>query len=270
MKFDNYEGNSKLTDRLENAVKGGRISHAYVFEAAGNIDKKGFAKCFIKGILCPEGRGESCGKCPVCDKVDHYNHEDVIYIRKDGLSVKDAAISEMQEKLKVKPLESRNVVVIEDADTMTTRAQNRLLKTLEEPPGDSVIIILSENMENLTQTILSRCVKYRINEAESSGGGIDAENASKVVEMLLKGRDFHEIRPLIEEAAKDKYAAVKLLDEMQLVYRNIIMKKQLKDPIYNAEDIYEGIYAAEETRRKILQGLSPAYMMKKMLLSGKK
>ncbi len=269
MIFDNYDENSKLVIRLENAVTNSRISHAYIFEGAVSTDKEGFAGSFIKGILCPDGRGDNCGKCSGCEKVDHGNHEDVMYIRKEGLSVKDASITQMQEKLKVKPLGKRNVAVIADADTMTKRAQNRLLKTLEEPPGDSVIILLSENLENLTQTILSRCVKYRISGKGLSEYGKEMECASKVVKMLLEGRNYHEIKPLIEEAAKEKDAAVKLLDEMQLVYRNKIMEKSSGIHLNTTGDIYEGIYAVEETRRKILQGLSPEYMMKKLLLSGK-
>ena len=55
MKFDNYDENSKLVSRLENAVRKGRISHAYIFEGAVSTDKEGFARSFIKGILCTDG-----------------------------------------------------------------------------------------------------------------------------------------------------------------------------------------------------------------------
>ena len=79
------------------------------------------------------------------------NHEDIFYVRKDGNSIKDENMSALQERLKNKPLGERNIAIVEDADTMTLRAQNRILKTLEEPPSGTVIILLSENTE-------SRCV----------------------------------------------------------------------------------------------------------------
>ena len=74
----------------------------------------------------------------------------------------DEQISKVQSDIKKKPMEERHMVVIQDADTMTLRAQNRLLKTLEEPFEGTVMILLSENRENLLETIKSRCVLYRI------------------------------------------------------------------------------------------------------------
>ena len=173
--------NSRLAERLERLVREGRISHAYIFEGPSDIDKEAFARGFIKGVLCPKGLGENCGMCSICSKIDHGNHEDITYFQKDGMSVKDAAIMTLQEKIKVRPTGDRNVFVISDCDTMTPKAQNSLLKTLEEPPGDALIILLSENMENLTPTILSRCVKDRQPQGHSGrrGSRSDRGNGSR-------------------------------------------------------------------------------------------
>ena len=255
--------NAKLKERLEKAVIDGRISHAYLFEGPSYIDKCDFARSFVKGVLCPDNLGENCGKCSICEKIDHDNHEDITYISREGLSIKDAAIENIQDKLNVKPLGDRNVVIINDADTMTARAQNRLLKTLEEPPGDSLIILLSENINNLAQTVLSRCVKFRIEGTQQDTGHAKAE---KIVEMCLKGKPFHEITDEVRTYLKDKEKIEQLLDSMEQVYRKLITENQKDVPLYKFDDIYESIKAIEEARKHIKQGMSPGNALKKLIL----
>lgn len=263
MNFGCGKKNSRLEDRLERAVAQGRISHAYLFEGAGNTDKLAFAKGFIKGVFCPKNLGENCGECSICDKVDHDNHEDVEYIFKDGLSVRDAAVEAIQEKLNVKPLGDRHVVVISDSDTMTARAQNRLLKTLEEPPGQALLILLSENRENLTQTILSRCVKFRI-----EGDGQEAGNAKaeEIIKKSMEGAYFYELIHLTADHVKGKADTEILLDSMEQCYRNLMAGKQEGVPKYSFDDLYRNIHAVEETRKQIKQGMSAGNALKSLLL----
>lgn len=263
MNFGCGDNNSRLEHRLEQAVAEGRVSHAYLFEGPGNVDKLAFAKGFIKGVFCPKGLGENCGDCAICEKVDHDNHEDVEYIFRDGLSVKDAAVETIQEKLNVKPLGDRNVVVISDCDTMTARAQNRLLKTLEEPPGQALLILLSENPENLAQTILSRCVKFRI-EGEETGGG-DAK-ADAIINKSMEGAYFHELNSLAADYIKGKADIDILLDSMEQGYRNLMTEKAEGVPIYSFDDLYENIHAIEEARKQIRQGMSSGNALKSLLL----
>ena len=271
MKFAYQDENYRLTQRLEKAVRDGRVSHAYLFEGPENIDKEGFARSFIKGIICPDRRGENCGKCELCDKVDHDNHEDVIYIRRDGKTVKDAAINEMQERLKVKPLRGRNIAVICDSDLMTDRAQNRLLKTLEEPLGDSMMILLSQNMENLAGTIQSRCVKFRINGPEDADKGAKAGSmrakAGELIEMSLRKEPFYKVRGVLNMKTITAEDAALLLDEMEQVYRNIIIGNDKKDvPFYDFDRAYDGIYEIEEARKQIRMNVSASYAIKNLLL----
>lgn len=102
------------------------------------------------------------------------------------------------------PFGSRNVVIVEDADTMTQRAQNRLLKTLEEPPGNSVIFLLSENIENLVQTIQSRCVKYRLNYFGTSGTDSMLEEASEVVRLLQERAPFYVLKERCDKITRNQ------------------------------------------------------------------
>lgn len=264
MRLGCSEKNSKLVRRLERAVADKRVSHAYIFEGPLNVDKTVFAKGFVKGVLCPDGRGENCGKCDICSKIDHDNHEDITFVEKDGLSVRDSVVESVQDKLNVKPLGDLNVVIIKDCDTMTDRAQNRLLKTLEEPPGHSLLILLSENMENLAQTILSRCVKFRIDGDDLESG---SDEADRIVSMCLRGEPFYRICKELKNAFKDRDKALNLLDYMELSCRNLVNHRN-KATYYTFDEVYDFIHAIEDTRQQIGRGMSPAYSLKKLVLQG--
>ena len=255
--------NARLKERLEKIVRTNRVSHAYLFEGPTGIDKEAFARGFIKGVLCPKGLGENCGECSICNKVDHGNHEDVSWISRDGLSVKDAVVTAIQEKLNVRPVGGRNVIVISDSDTMTPQAQNRLLKTLEEPPGDALIILLSENMENLAPTIQSRCVKFRIDARPQT---TEDEGAETLIRMALAGRKFHELVHVAGDDLKDRIKAGQLLDSMERVYRDMLFEGHKDVQTYKPEEICRYIECIEEARTRLEQKMSAEYAMKELLL----
>ena len=134
MSLRDYNEYKRLIERISKAIINANVSHAYIIEGDSCIDKEAFAKDFIKAILCLEEPGFGCDRCVNCRKIDHDNYEDMYILRADELSLKDAAVSGLQENLKNKPSAgNRNIAIIEGADSMTPRAQNRLLKTLEEP-----------------------------------------------------------------------------------------------------------------------------------------
>lgn len=266
MYFEECAENSNLIERLESIIKEGKVSHAYIFEGSVFIDKTAFAESFVKGILCPEKSGENCGKCSICSKIDHQNHEDILYLSKDGSSVKDAAIISMQEKLKTKPFGDRHIVIIGDSDTMTRRAQNRLLKTLEEPPGNSTIILLSENMENLLPTVLSRCVKYRINYLGSDGYDGMMDKAAAIAEMTLNREPFYKIKKETGNIASIREDAESFLDALQMVYRNMLVQGNKGISFYREEELINNIHEVETARKKIKDGISSNFAVKDLLL----
>lgn len=267
MHFKNQSDNEVLINRLESVVINDRVSHAYILEGSVSADKKNFAEAFIKGILCSRNLGENCGECSTCGKIDHGNHEDLIYINPESGNIKDADIVNMQERLKTKPFGDRNIVIIENADTMTLRAQNRLLKTLEEPPGKTVIFLLSENMENLTQTIQSRCVKYRINYFGSDSYDYMLEKASQIAEMAFRRAPFYRIKDEAEEIFRDTEKTAAFLDSLEVVYRDMLINGNNSISLYKEEDIINNIHAVEAAGRKIRQGVSAAYALKKLFLT---
>lgn len=266
MIFKEHQENENLISRLDNVVKNDKVSHAYIFEGANCIDKKTFAQSFVKGILCPDKNGENCGRCGICHKIDHDNHEDITYIAASGNSIKDSDIVQMQDKLKTRPVGDRNIVIIENSDMMTLRAQNRLLKTLEEPPGRSVIILLSENMENLVQTILSRCVKYRINIDGSDSYAFMMETSRKIAKMTLDRVPFYKLKTEAESIAKSTEDTAAFLDGLQVVYRDILMEKSKGISLYKDSDLIRNIHAVENARKQIKDGVSAVYAIKNLFL----
>lgn len=266
MRFEIEEDNRILVKRLEQVIRDERVSHAYILEGDHCIDKKAFTETFVKGILCPRNLGENCGECNICDKVDHGNHEDLFYVQADGNSIKDASILQVQDRLKTMPFGVRNVVIIEDADTMTTRAQNRLLKTLEEPPGRTVIFLLSENIENLVPTIQSRCVKYRLNYFGSGGYDSMLGEARELVKLLQERAPFYQIRERCDKITRNRENIEAFLDSLQVVYRNLMLQEEREISVLKDEEIATAIHGIESARKQIRQGVSPSYAIKNLML----
>ncbi|QIB70123.1 hypothetical protein Ami103574_12825 [Aminipila butyrica] len=261
------DNNRKLMERLGYLSASQNLSHAYIFEGDACVDKELLANCFIKAILCEEHQGEGCDSCISCNKINHGNYEDILYVAADGKSIKDEAIEELQGRLQKKPFfGDRNIAVIKQADTMTVRAQNRLLKTLEEPPRGTILILLSENTENLIPTILSRCVAFRVEPFETPEYGQIKENAQELVRMLLNRDPFYALKAKLGQVAEDKDAAMKLLDGMELIYRDLAIANTRESRNYTKESIYRAVEWIEEARRDLQRGMNTGYAMKNLMI----
>ncbi len=265
MSLKAYTAFRKLTDRISRAIIYGNVSHAYIIEGDSCIDKAQFAKDFIKAILCEEEPGFGCDRCVICRKIDHDNYEDLYTVKADDLSLKDAAISALQEKLKNKPTGGmRNIAVIEDADTMTVRAQNRLLKTLEEPNRGTVLILLSENTENLLQTITSRCIIYRLGNYESGKETLHLSGAEMMMQMLIDGAYFCDMKEQLGKIVKDRKDAFLLLDGMERLYRKYLTGEGTQ--AVRRERLISNIKYIEEARRDLLANVNYKYAVRNLIL----
>lgn len=251
-------------DKLFDAIKSGRLSHAYIIEGDVLSDKYGFAKRATKAILCREKPGEGCGECSVCRRIDHENHEAVYHIAADDSSLKDATVAELQDNLRHKPSAGDiNIAIVEDADTMTVRAQNRFLKTLEEPNPGTVIFLLSENRDNLLPTIRSRCVVYRLPESYDESNPY-VELAAKLLRDTEDGVCFADIKDALEKKVKDKKAAMAFLDAAEILLMRHFTGQEKS--MWNREHIREVVVYVEEARRDIRFNVNYKYALKNMLL----
>ncbi|MGI6731810.1 MAG: hypothetical protein ACOX5F_07970 [Anaerovoracaceae bacterium] len=289
MSLTSIKGNDKIRQILMTAVKEGTISHAYIFEGDAESDKLQLAENFTKAILCQGNNTDCCDSCNSCIKIDHGNHEDVIYCRSEGGRIKDEGIESLQSRLKKKPyVGSRNIAIIENADTMTLRAQNRLLKTLEEPSMGTVIILLSQNTENLTSTILSRCIVYKLNSSHISEDlnethEINIDSIMSIADMTLSKEPFFKIEKELASYMTDATTALCFLDTLEKWFRDLVFMPYVEDGsliwnpeymneleersrLYRREDILKSIDWIEEAKRDIARNMNIGYTLKNMIL----
>jgi len=156
MTFSQVFGHEPQKDLLRRALQSGRLAHAYLFEGPDGVGKQLLALALVRALFCTQGTG--CGTCAACRKVDHHNHPDLHLLEPDGGVIRIEQVREIQRELAFRPLEARQkICLIDNAEAMNTAAANALLKTLEEPPGDALLILLSARPDSLLPTIRSRC-----------------------------------------------------------------------------------------------------------------
>ena len=159
---------NKVVEQLQRTVASDRIAGAYLFYGPEGVGKETVARYFAQLILCQQeaqpgsppvtGKRQVCGTCLACRKVDSGNHPDLQFIRPEGSLLKIGQIRELQKQIIYEPLEaSRKIYILADTERMNPEAENCLLKTLEEPPAASVLILLTSNIQALLPTTRSRC-----------------------------------------------------------------------------------------------------------------
>lgn len=276
MNLSDYIVYGDSAGKLRRAIESSRVSHAYIFEGAYNVDKAGFAKAFAKALLCENDRANGCDSCPTCRKIDSGNYEDLYWISADGdagkgnLSIKDEAILELQRKMMLKPTsEERNIAVLHGCDGMTPRAQNRFLKSLEEPSEGTVIMLLSENSKNLLPTINSRCIKYRLTDS-GTGDLYDDKlsqmrgHAADIVEMLKDGRYFYDIKSRLDEVLFDKECAYIFLDETERIFGDMLKNG---DGFFDMATVMEAVALTEKARNAIRRNVGYRYAVRELILA---
>ena len=159
-------GNRSLRSRLCRDILGRSMAHAYVLAGPRGSGKHTIAMQYAAAIACEKKEDGSaplpCGVCPSCRKILDNKSPDVILIRKDGQSVKVEQIRNLQTDVRKVPNDlDDKFYIIEDADTMTTQAQNAFLLTLEEPPAFVHFFLLCETEEALLETVRSRAPVLR-------------------------------------------------------------------------------------------------------------
>lgn len=161
--FDSIIGHDRPIRILRRAIAGGTLAHAYLFSGENGIGKKKAAVALAAAVNCPNaGAGGACGSCPSCRRVSSRSHPDVHYLVPDGDEIKIDQVRDAQAALALRPFEGlKKVLIVDGADGMNDASSNAVLKTLEEPPGESVIILISARPQRLLPTIRSRCQEVR-------------------------------------------------------------------------------------------------------------
>ena len=163
--FSDIIGQEMIKEHLQNAIKTGSISHAYIISGERSSGKEFIATIFAMTLQCEQGGAEPCNECHSCKQVLSKNQPDIIYLtheKPNTISVDDIR-QQVNRDIAIKPYAGpQKIYIINEAEKMSVSAQNALLKTLEEPPEYAVIIILTTNSDAMLNTILSRCIVLKM------------------------------------------------------------------------------------------------------------
>lgn len=258
MTFNQILGHERQKDILRRAVDSDRLAHAYLFEGPEGIGKRLMALALVRVIFCLDGTG--CGNCNACRKVDHHNHPDLHILEADGASIKIEQIRGLQKELSYRPLEApKKVCLIDGADKLNPAAGNSLLKTLEEPIGSALLILITSRPEVVLSTIRSRCQRLpfvrlpqerlqqvlleRLGVDETQGHILTALSEGSFKKALGKDRELFidkrrvllksltalspgSIVPLFElsrELSEQKEQLPEILEILQAFYRDLLL-----------------------------------------------
>src|SRR5690554_4403124 len=160
-----YPWQQETWQRLVQPLQQGRLAHALLLTGGQGSGKLFLAQGFAKNALCREQQDYACGHCKSCLLMQAGSHPDYSLIEPDGKNIKVDQVREMIEQLnQTAQLAGRKVIIIAPAEAMNIAAANALLKCLEEPTANSLIILLSSSPNRLLPTIRSRCQQIIIDQ----------------------------------------------------------------------------------------------------------
>ena len=159
--FSEVVGQGMVAQALQNAIRGDRVAHAYLFTGARGVGKTSMARILAKALNCPHTQdGIPCGTCEVCQNISVGSDVDVLEI--DGASNRGIDdIRSLRANVNVRSIRSKyKIYIIDEVHMLTKEAFNALLKTLEEPPPNVKFIFCTTEPNKLPDTILSRCQRF--------------------------------------------------------------------------------------------------------------
>jgi DNA polymerase-3 subunit delta' len=166
MPFDAIIGHEQPKRFLQAALRNNRLAHALLFHGEERIGKRLAAVVLAQAVNCeawpPPDPPDACGACRSCRQIETGSHPDVTILEATSGKGETEQIREIESRFIYRPLVGqRKIVVLDNADLLRQEAANALLKTVEEPPPDSLIILVTGRPESLLPTIRSRCQGIR-------------------------------------------------------------------------------------------------------------
>ena len=273
-----------------NITEGARAAHAFACEGRAGEARSSFITDLAAGLLCtaPEAAVRPCGRCPSCLQAKAGTSMDIAHMSKSQSSsktgretykVEDA--SAFIERLSMGSYGRYLIGIIDEADTLSETIQNKLLKTLEEPAPDTLIILGVSNRDNLLSTVQSRLsfvrmadyegYSYSDSEDESEAHDEDAKLAAAIealVPMYADGKSaFYEIRNSLEKNIKAREDALALLEALEDEFRS---RMTAACRVEIQADPGSCAYAIEQIntcRMDIRREMNPARALKRLYLS---
>ncbi len=168
--FDTVPGQTAVKDFFARAMRDDALGHAYLFCGREGLGKAAFALDLAVALVSD---CDGCGACPACDRARRGLHPDLHILEREGESIRREQVDPLIADLGLKPfLSSRRVWIIAEVEHLTPEAANKLLKSIEEPPADVYFFLVTDHLEQVVPTIVSRCqlVEFRPLSDEQVGG----------------------------------------------------------------------------------------------------
>ena len=277
--FETVIGQRLAVEHLQNALRMGKLSQAYLIHGEKGSGKLALARALAAVLVCenPSADGSApCGKCHACIQMKAETHPDVIVVTNErvGAVTKTGTLGVpvsrfIQSDVAVKPYEGNHkIYIIPNADHMNQQAQNALLKTLEEPPAYALFLLLTDNLAAFLPTILSRCVTIQLHPAPEAElqealiqNGID-EKEAVIAARLSHGNPGRSFALATEEMAgfrqnvEEFLTGLKNKDSHQIVVYAQDLVGTKEDPTSHIEDFldlgrswYRDILVMKSTQR---------------------
>lgn len=185
--FSDVYGQDHVTSTLENEIKNGRVSHAYLFTGSRGTGKTTCAKILAKAVNCENNiNGEPCNECEVCRGLDNGSIYDVVEIDAASNNGVDN-IRELRDETNYAPSRGKyRVYIIDEVHMLSTGAFNALLKTLEEPPAHVIFILATTEVHKLPATILSRCQRFDFKRIQPETMAVRLKEVASLEGLELK------------------------------------------------------------------------------------
>ena len=260
-----------VENEFQERLAGGRLPHALLISGPGGCGKRELASAFIAGLLCLESRYPACGACRSCSLLETGAHPDHHLLTfeenpKSGELRKEIVIGQVRRLIEAaqltRSLSPRKTALLEPAEAMNHSAANALLKTLEEPPGEAVLILVSHHPERLPATIRSRCQNLHVRQPERQQAlgwltdetRADAESAGLALDAAA-GSPLR-ARALLESGSTDQYRLVsETLDRLR-AEQEMPSAAAADFAALNPESLWSwlSLLAAGEVRRRAASG----------------
>ena len=242
--WKNIVGNSDKIAQLKKFVADKKFPHAVLFSGVEGIGKRKIAELCAASLICENPiNGEPCGKCDSCKLMAANSHPDFYVVEPDATksarNIKIGQIRELQREAFLKPIQAeRRVVIIDGAEFMNKAAANCILKTLEEPPSQTIFILLTANRAGLLLTIRSRCMTVNFDKLSPAqikkslvNYGVDEMKAQKL-SVISDGS-------LGRALTLEKSGGYELRDDALTLIKQLYKKELTDEIIFAKGKIYE-------------------------------
>ena len=249
---------------IENITGGASSAHAYIVEGKAGAARDAFIKELAMGLECldPDVSARPCGRCDACRQVAAGSSMDIVRMQmsgKTGYKTEDA--NAFAERLDMGAYGRFLIGVIDDADSLSETVQNKLLKTLEEPRGNVILLLGSSNPDHLLNTVRSRCSTVRVQDtAVDEEENAKADAIREAARMLYGGRAFHEFRDALEKSVKTRADALLLTEMAEDISRERMIAGD--DPALMAARLE----LCEKARADMEQGMDRSRALKRLYL----